>query len=297
MTYTVRQRLNRMAAGRQYERLVAAQDPLCPKAALAALAQDPAQDLNEVRWAALKNPSLPVRVMSVVVTAGLAVVRELAEPAPYNYPAAGLNLMWLLGNPALPERQLSRVAARILAGPTDAAEPLSWEELIVALLSHPNCARQWLEVGMTGWHESYRSCVAGNPNVPLDLAERLLRSEHSTVRSHAVQNEAIPPSLLTGLAAKEGDGVVLHWLLPRLPAGDHQAIVDRVLASITDPRVYRTPNQQQLLRVVAAQFSRDAAQVTALCWDDAPMVRRTAARNPVAIEQDRVAVALRQATS
>lgn len=239
-----------------------------------------------VQSAALRNPALPGAVIERVLTAGLPPVVEMVRLGRRAFEGDALKLYWLLRNPALSEAHLTAVAAPVGAA-TRPEAGITRNDVLDAVLAHPNCARVWLDWGVNHADERLGVAIARNPQLPDDLAERLLR-RGSAERRAVTLNLSVSADLLERMLVREWLPEVLSVLLPRLSSIARQTHANRLMG-------WSTTNQTDTIRGLVAQYSVEPAQVAALCNDDSEWVRVKAASNAVATDVDRVCVAL-QAT-
>lgn len=281
-----------LAGGAPGRRFQAVQSPLCPPEVLAALVQDPVHDIAVL---ALLHPNLPAATIDELLTTGLAAAAAAAQgrpggPAPIrreSWDRLADRLACVIQNPTVTAHQLDRVAAGLELWATGSRVDRAYAlQGMAAVLTHPNCSRRWLEWGTVSPVELYRGCVAQNSSLPDDLARRLMRNPNPFTRQKAARNPAVQVGALAVLA-EERDAAVLKTVLFRLPPGERQKQVTWMLA---DPEISHPLNYRA--RSLAAQWSTDPGQVSALCLDEAASVRRTAASNPVATDADQVAAAL-----
>lgn len=251
---------------------------------LAALAFDRSETVSRQ---ALRNAALPAHVMERVMAAG---IRELARPARLSGHASRSEaaLLKLVANCALSTDQLTRLAFANTRSPRGPLRP--GDRLMAGILRHRQCARTWLEWGLEQQDDRYDEAVAANPGLPKALARKLIASPRFEVRRRVIINPGVRLGWFDNCPG-ERHPQVLRALLLRQSEKARQKTLTRLLA---DPLVNRDDGfQSNAARMFAATYSSDPAVVAALCWDDLVCVRDEAARNPLASELDRIAVALR----
>ena len=174
----------------------------------------------------------------------LLALRTTAETAPSRYalPAilTTITLMLLVNDvlstmtaakvrtardPNLTTGQLSVVTARVTGG-------LAKQDEILAFLENPACPPELLEKYATA-HQYFKTQIARNPNVPVDLLLRLSKDADPIVRYYAAASARLPPEELSRLAADVDPMVreIIAWK-DKLPDEDFQRLVNDSAARV-----------------------------------------------------------------
>lgn len=156
---------------------------------------------------------------------------------------------------------------------------------------HKNLSPRLLDIALNSQFANTRVTAAMNPNLSIEQVKKLLKDKSSKVRCEIVRNKTVPvpirmtllDPLLVGEKRLGGEYRVIQMLIRHLPEGAEKFRALEYLVSF---------NQGQGTRVLQAKMSKDKNELTRKAVDPSRTVRRTVAKNPSALPEHKIAVAL-----
>lgn len=164
--------------------------------------------------------------------------------------------------------------------------------VLMFIAGNPSCPTSLVEQAANSISNA-RVAAASNPCLDPQLMARLLNDSDWTVRTSLIRNKSVPLDMLQTIihdpsygryyGRHSGSVRVFQALVRRFPAGPDRQKALEILVSF---------NSGQASKVLMAKLTNEVEVAHEYCFDDDPVVRAAASKNPATPEEGRVAVAL-----